>query len=112
MEPAHSEEAQDVLLVTVGAVWEKEAFFVPGALVHLFLVLPRQSEQLGESRDQYECVPQYGQFLSWLFQSRFSYETCCFCWAYRGPFVLGPPLTGELSRPVLCSALKLLAQQQ
>ena len=51
VEPAHSEEAQDVLLVTVGAVWEKEAFFVPGAPVHLFPVLPRQSEQLGESRD-------------------------------------------------------------
>ena len=74
VEPAHSEGAQDVLLVTVGAVWEKEAFFVPGALVHLFLVLPRQFEQLGESRDQYECVPQCGQFLSWLLQSRFSYE--------------------------------------
>ena len=74
VEPAHFEEAQDVLLVTVGAVWEKEAFFVPGAPVHLFLVLPRQSEHLGKSRDQYECVPQYGQFLSWLLQSRFSYE--------------------------------------
>ena len=74
VEPARSEEAQDALLVTVGAVWEKEAFFVPGAPVHLFLVLPRQSEQLGESRDQYECVPQYGQFLSWLLRSRFSYE--------------------------------------
>ena len=48
VEHAHSEEAQDVLLVTVGAVWEKEAFFVPMALVHLFLVLPRRSEQLGE----------------------------------------------------------------
>ena len=97
--------------MTVGAVWEKEAFFVPVAPVHLFLALPRRFEQLGESRDQYECVPQYGQFLSWLFQSRPSYETCCF-WAYRGPVVLEPPLTGELSRPVLCSALKLLAQQQ
>ena len=98
--------------MTVGTLREKEAFLVPGALVRLFPALLRQSEQPGELRDRCECVPQYGQFLSWLFQSRFSYETCYFCWAYRGPFVLGPPLTGELSRPVLCSALKLLAQQQ
>ena len=62
-EPAHSEESQDVLLVTVGAVWEKEAFFVPGAPVHLYLVLPRQSERLDESQGQYEFVPQYGLFL-------------------------------------------------
>ena len=63
VEPVHSEEAQDVLSVMVDAVWEKEAFFVPGVPVHLYPVLPRQSEQLGESRDQYEFVPQCGQFL-------------------------------------------------
>ena len=88
--------------MTVDAVWEKEAFFVPKAPVHLFLALPRQFEQPGESRDQYECVPQYGQFRSRLFQSRFSYEMCC-SWAYQGPVEPGPPLTGELSRPVLGS---------
>ena len=87
--------------MTVGAVWEKEAFFVPGAPVHLFLVLPRQSEQLGESRDQYECVPQYGQFLSWLLQSRFSYEMYYF-WSYQRPVLLGLHLTDELSQPVFC----------
>ena len=63
VEPARSEEAQGVLLVTVGAVWENEAFFVPGAPARLYLVLPRQFEQLGGSRDQYKFVPQYGQFL-------------------------------------------------
>ena len=50
VEPAHSEEAQDVLLVTVDDVWEKEAFFVPGAPTRLSPVLPQRSEQLGESR--------------------------------------------------------------
>ena len=86
------------------AVWEKEAFFVPGAPVRLYPVLPRQSEQLGESRDQYECVPQYGQFLSWLLQSRFSYEMYYF-WAYQRPVLLGLHLTDELSQPVFCSVL-------
>ena len=63
VEPVHSEEAQGVLSVMADAVWEKEAFFVPGAPVHLYLVPPRQSEKLGELRDQYGFVRQCGQFL-------------------------------------------------
>ena len=63
VEPAHFEEAQGVLSVMADTVWEKEAFFVPGAPVHPYLVLPRQSEQLDESRGQYDFVPQFGQFL-------------------------------------------------
>ena len=63
VEPVRSEEAWGVLSVIADAEWEKEAFFVPGAPVHLYPVLTRQSEQLGESRDRYEFVPQCGQFL-------------------------------------------------
>ena len=88
----------------VDAVWEKEAFFVPGVPVLLYPVLPQQSEQLGESRDQNECVPQCGQFLFWLLQSRFFDEMYCFG-AYQRLVSLGIRLTDESSRPILCSAL-------
>ena len=63
-ELARSEQAPDALLVMVGILREKEAFSVPGELVHLFLVPLRRFEQFGGSRDQCGCVPQYGQSLS------------------------------------------------
>ena len=86
----------------VGILREKEAFYVPGELVHLFPVLLRRFEQSGGSWDRCDYVPQYGQSLSWLFLSRSAYEIF---WAYRGPFVSEPPLTGDLSRPVAYSIL-------
>ena len=104
VEPAHSEEALDVLLVTVGAVWEKEAFFVPGAPARLFHVLPRQFEQLDESRGLCVLGPQCGSFLFQLFRSRFSGETYCFG-AYQRLVLLGLHLTDESSQPIFCSAL-------
>ena len=101
-ELARSEQAQDALSAMVGISQEKEAFSVPGEFVHLFPVLYRRFEQSGGSRDRCEYVPQYGQSPSWLFLSHSAYEIL---WAYRGPFVSEPPLTGGLSRPVACSIL-------
>ena len=60
------------------AVWEKEAFFVPGAPGRPYLGLPRQSEQLDESRGLCVLDPQCGSFLFQLFRSRFSDETYYF----------------------------------
>ena len=101
-ELAHSEQARDALLVMVGTLREKEAFSVPGELVHLFPVLLRRFEQFGGSRDRCDYVPQYGQSSSWLFLSHSAYEIL---WAYRCPFVSEPPLTGGLSQPVAYSIL-------
>ena len=86
------------------AVWEKEAFFVPGEPERPYLELPRQSEQLDESRGLCVSDPQCGSFLFQLFQSRFSVETYYF-WSYQRPVFLGLPLTDELSQPILCLAL-------
>ena len=86
------------------AVWEKEAFFVPGAPGRPYLELPRQSEQLDELWGPCVLDPQCGPFLFQLFRSRFSDETYYF-WAYQCPVSLGLPLTDELSQPIFCLAL-------
>ena len=61
--------------MTADAVWEKEAFSVPGAPVHPYPVLPRLSDQLDESQGQREFAPQCGLFQSQSPRSRFFDET-------------------------------------
>ena len=86
------------------AVWEKEAFSVPGAPMHLYPVLPQLSEQPDESQGQCEFAPQCGLSQSQSPRSRFFDETYLF-WAYQPLVFLGLLPTDDSSRLTPCLAL-------